>query len=68
VTCTVGTLAYGQAATFEILAAAKGSLGSGTNTATVTCATPDPVAGNNSDSVVTLIQGGTGDSGGKQQQ
>ncbi len=60
VTCNAGTLAYGQAATFEIQSVAKGSLGTANNTATVASSTTDPVVGNNTDTVTTTIQGGTG--------
>lgn len=66
VTCNAGTLAYGQSATFEIQAVAKGSLGTETNTATVTSTTSDPVPVNNTDTLTTTVQGGTGRTGGNQ--
>ena len=56
----LSTLAFGQSATFEIQCVAKGSLGTSFNTATVTTSTPDPTSANNTDTVTTTVQGGTG--------
>ncbi len=60
VTCTVAELAPGTSVTFEIQFQIKGSVGSFTNTATVTSDTFDPNLANNSDTVTTVYQGGTG--------
>lgn len=60
VTCTTASLAAGTAVTFQIQVQVKGSVGSLQNVAAVTTATFDPNAGNNTDTVVNVIQGSTG--------
>jgi uncharacterized repeat protein (TIGR01451 family) len=60
VTCTTATVPFGTSATFEIQVAIKGSVGSITNTATLSSATPDPVPTNNADAVTNVVQGSTG--------
>jgi hypothetical protein len=60
VTCSVATIPAGTAATFEIQVQVQGSVGTITNTATVTSTTVDPVPGNSSDTVNVVHQGGTG--------
>lgn len=60
VTCTAATVPAGTAVTFEVQVQINGSNGSVTNTATVSSATTDPTAGNNTDSVNNVVQGGTG--------
>lgn len=60
VTCTTPTVPFGTSVVFEIQVQIQGSVGTITNTATVTSSTPDPVAGNNSDTVNNVIKGGTG--------
>ena len=45
---------------FVIEAQVNGSVGTITNTATLTSSTPDPVAANNTDAVNVVIKGGTG--------
>jgi hypothetical protein len=45
---------------FEVQVQIQGSNGTVTNTATVSSSTADPVAGNNSDTVNNVVQGGTG--------
>ena len=60
VTCTAPTVPFGTSATFEIQVQIKGSVGTITNRATVTSSTPDPVAGNNTDTVNNVVQGSTG--------
>jgi uncharacterized repeat protein (TIGR01451 family) len=59
VTCSVATLPAGASATFEIQVQVKGSVGSITNTATVTSDTFDPNTSNNTDIVNNVIKGGT---------
>ena len=60
VTCTAATVPFGTSATFEIQVQIKGSVGTITNRATLTSSTPDPVAGNNTDTVNNVVQGSTG--------
>ena len=64
VTCTEPVLAAGDNVTFAIQVRAKGSLGELFNTATVSSTTTDPNGGNNSDTLLMTVKGGTGDSGG----
>jgi uncharacterized repeat protein (TIGR01451 family) len=64
VTCTEPVLAAGDSVTFAIQVRAKGSLGDLFNTATVSSTTTDPNGGNNSDTLLMTVKGGTGDSGG----
>jgi len=60
VTCSIpGTLPVGQFATFIIDVQSSGNLGNLTNTASLTSATTDPNAANNSDSVQFIIKGGS---------
>jgi len=60
VTCSTTTIPFGTSATFQIQVQIQGSNGTITNRATVSSSTTDPVAGNNSDTVNNVIQGGTG--------
>ncbi len=64
VPCTEPVLAAGDFVTFSIQVRAKGNLGNITNTAVVESTTTDPDGGNNSDSLLMTVQGGTGDKGG----
>ncbi len=61
VICTTALLSYGTDATFEIQVQIKGSVGTITNRARITSSgTPDPIAGNNEDTVNNVVQGNTG--------
>lgn len=60
VTCSTATLPAGTAVTYQIQVQIKGSVGPVLNRATVTSATPDPVTGNNTDTVTNVVQGSTG--------
>lgn len=60
VVCNAGTVPVGQTVTFVIEAQANGSVGTITNTATLTTTTPDPVADNNTNSATIIVKGGTG--------
>jgi uncharacterized repeat protein (TIGR01451 family) len=61
VICTTALLPYGTDVTFEIQVQIKGSVGTITNRARITdSGTPDPVTGNNDDTVNNVIQGSTG--------
>jgi uncharacterized repeat protein (TIGR01451 family) len=60
VTCVTATLAAGTAVTYEIQVQVKGSVGTITNSATVSSATPDPIVANNTDTVNNVVQGGAG--------
>jgi uncharacterized repeat protein (TIGR01451 family) len=60
VTCNAATVPAGTSVTFEIQVQVSGSNGTLTNSATVSSATTDPAAGNNTDSVNNVVQGGTG--------
>lgn len=57
VTCTAATVPAGASVQFEIRVEVKGSLEKISNTATVTSSTPDPVTGNNTNTVkVPLVE------------
>jgi uncharacterized repeat protein (TIGR01451 family) len=60
VTCSTPTVPFGTSVVFEVQVQIQGSNGTVTNTATVSSSTADPVAGNNSDTVNNVVQGGTG--------
>lgn len=60
VVCTSTTVPAGAKVEFVIEAQVQGSVGTISNTATLTSATPDPVAANNTDSVDVVVKGGTG--------
>ena len=60
VTCTTATLPAGTSVVYEIQVQIQGSVGTITNTASVTSSTVDPTPGNNSDTVNVVHQGGTG--------
>jgi uncharacterized repeat protein (TIGR01451 family) len=60
VTCTAAVVPFGTSVVFEFQVQIQGSVGTITNTASVTATTTDPVAGNNSDTVNNVVQGGTG--------
>lgn len=60
VVCSSDTVPAGTAVQFVIEAQAKGSVGTISNTATLTSDTPDPVSENNADSVDIVHQGSTG--------
>ena len=60
VTCTSANVPAGASVTFVIEVQAQGSVGTISNTATVTSATPDPVAGNNANAATLVMKGGTG--------
>lgn len=64
VTCNSGTLAFGASETFQIQVSVKGSIGDLLNTATVSSDTTDPDSTNDTDEVLMVVQGGTGDPGG----
>jgi uncharacterized repeat protein (TIGR01451 family) len=57
VTCSLtGTMAQGASATIKITVTSPSTAGPVTNTATVSSATADPVAANNSATVITVVQ------------
>ena len=59
ITCTIATLANGASATFNIVVGISSTTtGQITNTASVTAASPDPVAGNGSSTVTSSISAG----------
>jgi hypothetical protein len=60
VTCSTPVVPFGTSVVFTFQVQIQGSNGTITNRATVTSSTPDPVAGNNSDTVNNVVQGGTG--------
>jgi uncharacterized repeat protein (TIGR01451 family) len=60
VTCTSSVIPAGAVATFVIEAQVSGSVGTISNTATVTAATTDPVLTNNTNAATLVHQGGTG--------
>jgi hypothetical protein len=60
VVCTAPVVPAGATAQFEIQAQVQGSVGTITNTATVTSSTPDPVTANNTNAVALVMKGGTG--------
>jgi uncharacterized repeat protein (TIGR01451 family) len=60
VTCTAAVVPYGTSVVFSFQVQVQGSVGTITNTATVTASTTDPVAANNSDTTNNVVQGGTG--------
>jgi uncharacterized repeat protein (TIGR01451 family) len=60
VTCTASTVPFGTSVVFEFQIQVNGSNGTLTNRATVSSATTDPVAGNNSDTTNNVVKGGTG--------
>jgi len=60
VTCTSENVPAGASVTFVIEVQAQGSVGTISNTATVNSATPDPVAGNNTNAATLVMKGGTG--------
>lgn len=63
-TCSVGTIAAGTSASFNIHIKVKGNAGQISNTADVSSSTTDPDLANNTDTLENLIAGGTGESGG----
>ena len=58
-TCALGDVAIGETKTFFINVTVKGSPGSVVNEASVTSATADPSAGNNSSTRIVTIKGGS---------
>ena len=60
VTCSTANLPAGATVTFVIEAQAQGSVGTITNSATLSSATPDPVTANNTNAVTLVMKGGTG--------
>lgn len=60
VTCTTPTVPFGTSVQFEVQVQISGSVGTITDTASVTSSTIDPTPGNNSDTVNNVIKGGTG--------
>jgi uncharacterized repeat protein (TIGR01451 family) len=60
VTCTSPNVPAGTSVTFVIEAQVQGSVGTITNTATVTSTTTDPVSSNNTNAAAMVIKGGTG--------
>jgi uncharacterized repeat protein (TIGR01451 family) len=60
VTCTSSVIPAGAVATFVIEAQVSGSVGTISNTASVTAATADPVVTNNTNAATLVHQGGTG--------
>lgn len=60
VRCTAPRVPAGESVTFVIEAQVSGSVGTVTNSATLTSATPDPVAANNTNAATVVIKGGTG--------
>jgi uncharacterized repeat protein (TIGR01451 family) len=60
VVCTTATIPAGATATFVIEVQVQGSVGTITNTATVTSTTADPVIANNTNAAATVVKGGTG--------
>ena len=57
-TCNLGTMAAGSTREFFVMVKVKGAKGDVTNSATVSSSTADPVAANNTASVVVTIKGG----------
>lgn len=64
VVCTAARVPAGESVQFVIEVQVAGSVGTITNSATVTSATPDPVAANNTNAVTIVVKGGTGKKGG----
>lgn len=60
VTCDAGPLPAGETVTFVIEVQANGSVGTITNSATLTTQTDDPDLSNNTDSATIVVKGGTG--------
>jgi uncharacterized repeat protein (TIGR01451 family) len=60
VVCQTPTIPAGATATFVIEAQVQGSVGTITNTATVTSTTADPVIANNTNAAAIVVKGGTG--------
>ncbi|MGH9701459.1 MAG: hypothetical protein ACRD52_18615, partial [Candidatus Acidiferrales bacterium] len=56
VTCTLGTITTGTVVTVTIIVTTPATATTLTNTATVTTTTTDPVPGNNSATVITVVQ------------
>ena len=64
VVCTSDVVPFGATVTFVIEAQVSGSVGTFSNTASVTTSTTDPVATNNSNTASIIHKGGTGGKGG----
>ena len=61
VLCTIPTLPAGANVSFVVEAQVSGSVGTISNTASITSSgTPDPVASNNTNTVSLVMKGGTG--------
>ncbi|HWH27943.1 MAG TPA: S8 family serine peptidase [Mycobacteriales bacterium] len=60
VTCTSAVVPAGATVTFVIEAQVSGSVGTITNSATVSSSTPDPVTSNNTNAASLVMKGGTG--------
>ena len=60
VVCTTATIPAGATATFVIEVQVQGTVGTITNTATVTSTTADPVIANNTNAAAIVVKGGTG--------
>src|SRR5262249_42182280 len=60
VVCTAPTVPAGATVQFEIQAQVQGSVGTITNTATLTSPPPDPAIANNTKGVSWVMKGGTG--------
>ncbi len=60
VTCSTATIPAGASVTFVIEAQVSGSVGTITNTASVTSSTFDPLVSNNTNAASIVIKGGTG--------
>lgn len=64
VSCTSAVIPAGASVSFVIEAQVSGSVGTISNSATVTATTPDPNAANNANAATLVHQGGTGGKGG----
>jgi uncharacterized repeat protein (TIGR01451 family) len=60
VTCEAANLPAGESVSFVIEVQANGSVGTVSNTATVSSSTADPVGANNTNAVNIVVKGGTG--------
>lgn len=60
VTCTAPNVPAGASVSFVIEVQTQGSVGTITNSSTLSSATPDPVAANNTNAVTIVVKGGTG--------